>query len=51
MGLSQLFTALFAVAAIVVAYRLGYMEGSRSTLRHATEERGDPSDLRAYREH
>ena len=51
MGIPQLLIGL-AIAAVLfgVAYRLGYRKGYRQALRHAAEQRGHPSDPRAYRE-
>jgi hypothetical protein len=47
MGMSQLLTALFTAAAIVVAYRLGLQEGLSLTAETTAAQRGDPADPRA----
>jgi len=51
MGMSQLLTALFTVAAIFVAYRLGLQEGLSLSAETTTAHPRNPSHARAYREH
>jgi hypothetical protein len=51
MGMSQLLTAVFTVAAIFVAYRLGLQEGLSLRAEATTAPSGDLSNPRAYREY
>jgi hypothetical protein len=51
MGMSELLTAVFAAAAIVVAYHLGLQEGLSLSAEPNTAQREDPSDPLACREH
>jgi hypothetical protein len=41
---------VIAVVPLFIAYRLGYKRGYRTGVRNAAEQRGHPSDVRAYRE-
>ena len=51
MGMSQILTAVFALAAIVVAYHLGLQQGLSLNAEASTAQREDPSDPRACRAH
>jgi hypothetical protein len=51
LGVRELLTVLaIAIVPLFVAYRLGYKRGYRKAVRKAMEQRGNPSDVRAYRE-
>jgi hypothetical protein len=51
MGVREFLLALVtAVVPLFIAYRLGHQRGYRTGVRKAAEQRGHPSDVRAYRE-